>query len=177
MNYEKQHESCMNSDYRHQQESPYPKSYDDWCKYDSGTGNPCYITTAVCDILGYTDQCLVLTEMRKFRNHVMQKEPKYFNVLLEGDMVGPLIASEIKKDFMENHDKDTWTRFYQLYLSETANLVASSHYEEAIIKYQAMIHILKEHFGISDVDFTLYQKCYDTKNSSCSKLKMLQALS
>lgn len=59
----------------------------------------CYITTVMCDILGYSDHCFVLNEMRNLRNNVMKKDEKYFDILSECDIIGPVIAKYIREEY------------------------------------------------------------------------------
>ena len=135
--------------------------------------NGCYITTVMCQVLGYSDQCFVLNEMRNFRNEVMQKDPKYFDMLLEYDIVGPIIAKDIEDEYRNKQNKNMWTQFYKLFLSETANLVAAKKYDEAVQKYQKMMEALKDYFGIRDIDLTVYRQDYDMRNGGHGRFKMI----
>lgn len=191
MKYENECGSCENSDCRFEREcdiSPYQKYYCDWyrsyyfpddsCDHYrmfSRDSVGCYITTVMCDILGYTDKCFVLSEMRNFRNNVMQQDERYFDTLLEYDVLGPKIAEEIKKDFESNENKDMWTQFYKLFLSETANLIAEKEYDKAVSKYRSMVMVLKDYFAIPDVSLTGYRDNYDMKKGGHGKVIMLPA--
>lgn len=123
----------------------------------SSEENGCHITTTMCHVLGYSDHCYVLTEMRNFRNNIMQKNSKYFGALLECDMIEPMIAEDIEREYEKTQNRDMWTRFYQLYLSQVVNLSASHLYEDAIYKYQQMVEVLKNYFGIQDIDSAIHQ--------------------
>ena len=112
------------SEYQKEDGSRYLKELDgSKIKMEENNFNGCYITTLICSILGYTDHCYVLTEMRNFRNNIMQKEATYFDILLEYDVIGPIIARSIYEDYEERENKDMWVRFYQLYLLKTADLI------------------------------------------------------
>ena len=143
------------------------------CQQNQENSTGCYITTVMCGVLGYSDQCFVLNEMRNFRNEVMQKDPRYFDMLLEYDIVGPIIAKDIEDEYKTTQDKNMWTNFYKLFLSETANLVASKKYDEAVQKYQKMMESLKDYFGIRDIDLTCYRQGYDMKNGGHGRFKMI----
>lgn len=137
----------------------------------NSTSGGCYITTVVCDILGYTDKCYTLSMLRNFRNNVMQKKPdKYFDTLLEYDAVGPIIAEKIKEEYETTQDKDTWVRFYELYISKTANLVACNDEDAAVSKYRSMVNILKQYFNMEDVDLDSYKENYNPKVGGHGKL-------
>lgn len=165
MLYEGEYKREVGFKYLEEINSPKMKAEDD-------NFNGCYITTLICSILGYTDHCYVLTEMRSFRNNIMQKEAKYFDILLEYDVIGPIIAKRIYEEYCKMGNKDMWTRFYQLYLLETADLISLEKYEEAVCKYKQMMSTLKTYFGIHDVDLTTYQENYDMSKGGHGRLKI-----
>jgi len=109
--------------------------------------SPCYITTVVCDILGYGDNCGVLQGLRYLRDNVMQKAEKYAKTLYEYDTVGPKIARKLKED----KDIELATALYNFYLVPTVLLVNDKKYDEAVTRYEEMTTGLKEVFGIEDV--------------------------
>ena len=118
--------------------------------------NPCYITTVVCNILGYNDDCGVLQSLRNLRDNVMQKDEKYAKTLYEYDTVGPKIASKLQED----KDIELATALYNFYLVPTALLVNEEKYDEAVHRYQEMTTGLKDAFGI---DETVMPQNYDVK--------------
>lgn len=134
----------------------------------------CYITTVICSVLGYSNECYVLKQMRDFRNNIMQKDSQYLNILLEYDVIGPMIAENIQKEYIETENKDMWTRFYQLYLSKTADLISFRKYKEAVEMYKCMMIALKDYFGISEIDFTIYREKYDMSHGGHGKLILKQ---
>lgn len=165
------------SEYQKEDGSRYLKELDgSKIKMEENNFNGCYITTLICSILGYTDHCYVLTEMRNFRNNIMQKEAIYFDILLEYDVIGPIIARSIYEDYEERENKDMWVRFYQLYLLKTADLISSKKYTEAVSKYEQMMNVLKNYFGIHDMDLTTYQKDYDMSKGGHGKLKIKKSI-
>ena len=74
-------------------------------KKDTGSYTPtgCFITTIVCNILGYEDNCELLTLFRNFRDNTLKINPKYISILLEYDQIGPLISLRIQKE--KNNDR------------------------------------------------------------------------
>lgn len=118
--------------------------------YSETTTSTCYITTIVCDILGYDDDCESLNILRDFRNNVLQKNIKYTPLLMEYDVIGPKISQYIKEDYSNNHDKTLCEAFYQKYIIPTVNLVKDKKDEAAIKKYCEMVTNLKDYFGITD---------------------------
>ena len=64
---------------------------------NSYTPSGCYITTIVCNILAYDDNCELLTILRDFRDNYLKTNHNYIPLLLEYDKIGPLISEEINK--------------------------------------------------------------------------------
>ena len=60
-------------------------------------GADCYITTMVVDILGYDDNCELLQTLRSFRENYLRTHIEYLPLLVQYDVVGPLISKYIKK--------------------------------------------------------------------------------
>ena len=124
---------------------------DDSCDHyiKRGTaGGGCYITTIVCYILGYKDDCETLNNLRKFRNDILQKDEKYKEVLFSYDSVGPGIAYSIKKDYDKNKNNYFASLIYSYYIEPISNLVTGGNREEAINKYMEMTNCLQDTFGI-----------------------------
>ena len=113
----------------------------------NSSGSGCYITTMVCNILGFDDKCPTLEVLRSFRR-LMQKDPKYTETLYEYDTVGPKIANRLEKDPSK---KEIAQGFYNAYIDPTARLIAAQRYDQAVEKYKKMTNILREYYGIQKV--------------------------
>lgn len=135
------------------------------------TTSGCYITTIICDVLGFADNCMVLDKLRYFRNNVMQKDSKYNSILLEYDTVGPKIAYFIQEEYKKNDDKEIWIQFYNFYLQPTANYIAEGNFDYAVGRYQEMVMALKDYFGFSDENIIVSN--YDYTKGGHGKVKML----
>lgn len=180
MAYETQCGGCTNFDFQ----GDYNKGYCSWYKsyYYPGdscshqnpreTSSGCYITTIICDVLGYDDDCNVLNILRTFRNDVMQKDSRYMYLLLEYDVLGPSIASFIKKEYETTNDKELWIKFYNFYLLPTASYISSGEYNNAIDRYKEMVEALKEYFGL--VDSKLSAENYDYTIGGHGKIKIIE---
>lgn len=120
-----------------------------------------YITAVICDILGYSNECFILTEMRSFEDKMPEK---YGNKgwLFAYDVAEPVIAEKIAEEYNTTHDKNTWVQVYNLFLSEMASLMGSEKYHEALGNYQRMMEVLKAHFKIDDVELML---CHHEKDN------------
>ena len=115
------------------------------CSYYTG----CYITTIVCNLLGYDDDCGILETLRGFRENIMHKDEKYKEMLHEYDIVGPQIAANLQKDFVNNQDKELVNSIFNFYIQPTAKLVDDKKYDLAVERYKEMTKTLKEYYGIS----------------------------
>ena len=138
----------------------------DTCSHYSSSN--CYITTMVCEKLGFADDCTVLEVLRGFRDNVMQKDSKYKDMLFEYDTVGPQIAKCIGEDKV---GKEISQGFYNTYIEPTARLVAANRYDEAVAKYKKMTEILRDYYGIEKGNTD--SKDYDYTKGGHGKVKKL----
>ena len=56
------------------------------------------MTTLVVNTLGYDDNCDFLKTLRSFRDNVMRKNPKYQDLLMEYDSLGPKLVKCIEAE-------------------------------------------------------------------------------
>lgn len=120
--------------------------------YDNGgykrSGCQCYITTIVCTILGYPDNCFVLESMRNLRENYMKKYPKYLPILQEYDQIGPTISESIKS---EPHSKEFAQELYSRFLTPCSLAISNEMaYEKAIAIYLNMVDMLKQRYGLTN---------------------------
>lgn len=124
----------------------------------SYTPSGCYITTIVCEILGYEDNCELLCILRNFRDNVLKADPQYLQLLVEYDQIGPLIANYLRKE------KNNITHALMLmnyFLIPCVNAIKNNNIDEAVTIYKNMVNQLKdelelpEHSIISDVEIEL----------------------
>lgn len=112
--------------------------------YDNSS---CYITTIVSDILGYQDKGYVLNMLRNFRNNYLQKDNNYKELLVEYDIIGPMLAKDI------NNSPNKQEIAYNLYENILKNVVIEiekGNNKEAIRLYKAMTYGLKVCFGYAN---------------------------
>ncbi len=127
----------------------------------------CFLTTMICNVLGYDDDCFVLNKLRNFRDNVMQKDEKYKDLLLEYDLVGPRIAEYIKAD---NKNTTLWDNIYNLYIVPTTNYIMEKNYSEAVNKYRQMYDLLKEYYCVEDISYDEIKKDYDQSRAGHGKV-------
>ena len=107
-------------------------------------GGGCYITTIVCDMLGFDDKCNILETLRKFRKNVMQTSSENKEILYEYDTVGPKISKSIKED----NDLELVNGILDFYILPTVNLIKKHNYKEAVLRYKNMTSSLENYYGI-----------------------------
>ena len=106
----------------------------------------CYITTIICKILGYDDNCEMLTILRQFRENVLKCNINYIPLLQQYDITGPMISYEInnledKYEFAEMI-KDN-------FLDPCISAIKEGYAEEAVRIYENMVEMLCETFYIT----------------------------
>ena len=122
-------------------------------KKSSSTGG-CYLTTAMCNILGYEDNCRALDTLRSFRDSYMKKTPECLPLLEDYDLVGPKICEKL-----ENDENKTRTAHIMLieYITPAIICIKKNDYDNAIEIYKDMTLGLMDYYG------------FDTKELACAK--------
>lgn len=106
----------------------------------------CYITTAMCNILGYQDDNYYLNTLRTFRDKTLKKDYKYINLLLMYDLYGPLIATNLKND---TNNKEIATHLFNGYITKAVTAIEHKKTSDAVNIYIAMTHTLAERYNIN----------------------------
>jgi len=112
----------------------------------------CYITTIVCDILGYEDNCELLQLLRKFRDTTLKTNAEYLPLLFEYDTIGPVISECIKNE--KNNDVIA-LGLLKHFLLPCAKLIKEEKIEEAIDVYKNMVTYLHDEFNLSYMDIVI----------------------
>jgi hypothetical protein len=111
--------------------------------------NNCYITTAMCHILGEEDNCETLETLRSFRDNYMKKHEEYLPLLEDYKTVGPMIADKLYDD--ENCfwvAKTMKNNFIDLAL----DAIEYKEYDSAVNIYENMTYFLMDFY---DIDYSL----------------------
>lgn len=114
------------------------------------TQSGCYITTIVCNILGYDDNCELLMLLRSFRENYLKKKKNinYFNLLLEYDEIGPKISMAIQN---EKNNYKLCLGILKFFLIPCVEYIKIDKYDEAINCYKNMVEHLKETLNIEPI--------------------------
>ena len=115
----------------------------------NSSSNSCYITTIVCNILGLEDDCIILNDLRKFRDNYLQKNPKYYPILINYDTIGPQIAKNIEED---EHKFDIAKEIMKNYLIPCVRIINTVpvNQEAAVDIYMKMTKKLANMYGINN---------------------------
>lgn len=106
----------------------------------------CFITSIVVNTLGYADDCIVLRTLRKFRDEILQPYSEKQNILLEYDVVGPLISDALKND--PNSKILCHSIMYSYLLPITKMIKYEKDNLKATACYTAMVLQLKNYYGL-----------------------------
>lgn len=112
---------------------------------------PCYLTTIVCEILGYPDNCSILNTLRVFREEFLKTEEQYHDLLCEYDIVGPILADAIRNCLKPNVFA---TFLLENYIEPTVNCIKEGKYDLAVMIYQYMVNQLKTVLNINSTEYS-----------------------
>lgn len=113
--------------------------------YNSKNSSSCYITTMICHCLCVSDSNYFLNTLRKFRDNYLVNNEEYREVLVEYDIVGPMIAKSIAED---RQNKFIAARMFYNYINPIVSLINDGMYKDAISLYKLMTNILKQLYNI-----------------------------
>ena len=147
----------------------YPKSDRACNKFDHKSDyvpSGCFLTTTICDMLGFDDNCYGLNVMRNFRDNVLVNDSRYYPLLAEYEIVGPVISENMKND---DHGVEVAEYYFENYIYDIVmNLSTKKDYNEAVEKYVEMVTDFKRMYGVTkelnESDITLL--CQSIKNNN-----------
>jgi hypothetical protein len=126
----------------------------------------CYITTAICEILEFDDDNIYLNTLRNFRDNYMIKDENLKKILIQYDIIGPMISYNLEND---NHKRTKSLMLLELYIKPIVNHINNQQYVDAIIMYEKMTNELLNGYNIKqneindDVDTTNIGKGHKIK--------------
>lgn len=132
----------------------------------------CYLTTITCFLLGYPDNNIYLQTLREFRNEVMQKDPKYFELLAQYDIVGPMIVRRLCQDPARGMIAKN---LLELGIKTTVSHINQKDYDKAVETYSIMTELLIEGCRIKkDSEVEEYAKNMDVEKAGHGKVMLKQ---
>ena len=118
---------------------------------NSKNSSSCYITTLLCGILKLSDSNHYINTLRNFRNNYL-KNSEYNNLLVEYDVVGPIICKYLEND---KQNRLVAAQLFYNYISPIVSLIDDKMYKDAIVRYIMMVERLKSLYGINRCVTTL----------------------
>ena len=131
-------ENMYDNSYNHNSSSSSSSS-----SYDSPI---CYLTTAMCNILGYPDDNYYLQMLRTFRDETLKKDVKYIPILLTYDTIGPQIAYNLYQDEFKTTIAKT---LFTAYITKAVSAIEENKTQEAVNIYIAMTNTLARRYNIN----------------------------
>ena len=116
----------------------------------TGKNYGCFITTTLCYILGFKDNCIILNILRNLRDNFMIGKPEYNDLLIEYYVVGPIISENLLN---EKQKISIANNLYHEFILPSCCLIIDKHYEEAINKYCDMVNALKNKYQVPKFNF------------------------
>jgi len=153
----------------------YPRS-DRACsrfKLRNDISTTCFLTTAMCDIFGFEDNCFGLETMRRFRDTVLVNDSKYYPLLAEYEVVGPIISGNLYRDKQRDMVADY---YFENYLYDIiVNLSTRKDYNEAVDRYVEMVNDMKRMYcvnhEVTEDDVLVLAKKIENKQYKVKKSK------
>lgn len=112
--------------------------YADYETINSGfKRKPCYITTAVCDSMGYDDDCRELTVLREFRDGYMSVTVDGPAMIREYYETAPAIVEGINT---RTDSACIYREIYKQYIAPCVSMIEAGELEQCLEHYKKMVH-------------------------------------
>ena len=115
----------------------------------------CYLTTAMCEVLGYDDHCEILETLRNYREEYMMNDDFGLKLLHDYNTVVPIIADNIYND--EEQIDIAITMLYS-YIKPAISFINIQDNETALMLYENMTFDLMDYYNIDYDLLTAYEK-------------------
>ena len=122
------------------------KNYEQYSKEHSNEG--CYLTTIMCKILKVNDNNPYLNTLRDFRKNILQKNTNYKSLLVQYDVIGPIIANNLINDSMKYKIS---ANSFSNYIMPITKLIKKNENEKAINLYVDMTNKLIKLYNINNI--------------------------
>lgn len=122
---------------------PLPTTSDTDDFLDDNSDDKCFITSAVCKILGKPDDCPELTAFRTFRDTYMKEDEALNNEVNNYYEIAPKICAEIDAKG-EAAARIEYERIWHTYLSKAYDTLNNNEFKKAYQIYKDMVSKLQE---------------------------------
>lgn len=115
----------------------------------------CYLTTAMCEVLGFDDHCEILETLRNYRDEYMMNTDFGLALLHDYNTVGPKIADKIHEDEEQVNIAITMLNSY---IKPAIAFINKNDNETALMVYETMTLDLMDYYGLDYNLLTAYEK-------------------
>ncbi len=136
-------------------------------EYDKEQSSGCYLTTAMCGALGYDDNCCYLNILRNFRDTYMMNNKECLPMLVEYEVIGPIISRNIA------NDKETANIMLENYIAKAIMFIKRKDYQSAITIYQEMFYYLKDKYNLNNLTVDMSNVHFDEKKLDKTRIRTL----
>lgn len=113
--------------------------------YRKSSPGGCYLTTAMCEVLGYDDHSVILDSLRESRDNHMKNNKEYLPLLEAYDKIGPILSEKILND--KNKTRTAHIMLIE-YITPAINSINNQDYDNAIEIYIDMTLNLMDYYKI-----------------------------
>ncbi|HIR13170.1 MAG TPA: hypothetical protein IAB31_04525 [Candidatus Choladousia intestinavium] len=103
----------------------------------------CYITTAVCETFGKSDDCYELTLLRDYRDTYLASLPQGDALIQEYYDIAPTIVKHINS---REDAREIYRRIWDTYLSPCIHMIEQEKLEDCRELYEDMVHTLQDKY-------------------------------
>ncbi len=100
----------------------------------------CFVTTAVCEILGKDDNCYELETLRNFRDNELLSDDNLKELVYKYYAMSPKLISIIEK---QSNKKEFSQFIFSRHIELIVKQIDNNNFTEAISLYKKMIEIIK----------------------------------
>lgn len=145
--------------------SPYSPACRDFCLVNE-EDNGCYVINSICEALQLDKDCYYVLMLRDFRDNYLMSDMRYFDLLIEYEIVGPVIGDYILNDI------NTANLMMDNYISKVVKFLEGKKYNNALALYIEMIYSLLKKYNINNFDIDMSNVKYED-NLDKKKVKSL----
>ena len=108
-----------------------------------GSRNGCFITTAVCEHTGKPDDCVELTELRRFRDHWLARQEGGKELIDEYYRIAPIIVECLDR---LADPGEAYRELLEKYIEPCVALSKEGRCEECLELYKNMVETLRRRY-------------------------------
>ena len=103
-------------------------------------------TQRIVDILKLSDTNYYISTLRNFRDNYLRYKMEYKHLLVEYDIVGPIICENL---IMDKQKRLIASKLFYNYISPVVSLIEDKMFMDSIVRYSMMVNKLKDVYSIN----------------------------